>query len=194
MATCSCPAAVIGGGKDEQTMSATPLDVFLVFLKVGLFSFGGGYAVIPVITADVVQQYHWLTATQFADLLALAQMTPGPVMVNIATLVGYRTAGLAGALLGVLGVVLPTFTLMLVLTYYYRWLSERGLVNRLARAFYPVLVALLASAAFFLAANSPLTWQLLVIAGLTVAVMAWRRPNPFWILLIAGVLGLLLNL
>ncbi|MGD0622515.1 MAG: chromate transporter [Thermacetogeniaceae bacterium] len=175
-------------------MSATPLDVFLVFLKVGLFSFGGGYAVIPVITADVVQQYHWLTATQFADLLALAQMTPGPVMVNIATLVGYRTAGLAGALLGVLGVVLPTFTLMLVLTYYYRWLSERGLVNRLARAFYPVLVALLASAAFFLAANSPLTWQLLVIAGLTVAVMAWRRPNPFWILLIAGVLGLLLNL
>ncbi len=59
-----------------QTMSATPLDVFLVFLKVGLFSFGGGYAVIPAITADVVQQYHWLTATQFADLLALAQMTP----------------------------------------------------------------------------------------------------------------------
>ena len=126
MATCSCPAAVIGGGKDEQTMSATPLDVFLVFLKVGLFSFGGGYAVIPVITADVVQQYHWLTATQFADLLALAQMTPGPVMVNIATLVGYRTAGLAGALLGVLGVVLPTFTLMLVLTYYYRWLSSEA--------------------------------------------------------------------
>ena len=173
-------------------MSVSPLNLFLVFLKVGLFSFGGGYAVIPLITTDVVQKYHWLTATQFADMLALAQMTPGPVLVNTATLVGYRTAGLAGALCGVLGVVLPTFTLMLILTIYYRQLCQRGLVNRLARSFYPILVALLASAAFFLAANSSLTWQLPTIAGLTVAVMAWRRPNPFWILLIAGVLGLLI--
>ncbi len=107
---------------------------------------------------------------------------------NIATLVGYRTAGLAGALLGVLGVVLPTFTLMLVLTYYYRWPSERGLVNRLARAFtrsrWPCWPAWP-----LLAANSPLTWQLLVIAGADRGGHGLASPQSLLDPPIAGVLA-----
>lgn len=175
-------------------MTPASLLLFWVFFKVGIFSFGGGYAVLPLIANDVVQQYHWLTATQFADLLALAQLTPGPILVNTATLVGYRTAGAIGAVMALLGVLLPTFMVMLLLTCYYRRFSRQGPVQRLVRGFYPTLVALLVSTAFFLAANTPYSWQLPVIAGLTVAAMIWRRPNPFWILLIAGALGLLLSL
>ncbi|HHW40843.1 MAG TPA: chromate transporter [Syntrophomonadaceae bacterium] len=166
--------------------------LFWTFLKVGLFSFGGGYPVLPLIATEVVQRHHWLTAPQFANLLAIAQLVPGPVLVNTASLVGYRVGGFPGALVGALGVVLPTFIIMFVITYYYQLLYRHSLFRRLIRGFYPTLVALLAGATVFFAQSSPLSWKVVVIAGLTCGALATRRLNPFWILIGAAVLGGLL--
>jgi len=166
--------------------------LFWTFMKVGLFSFGGGYPVLPLIATEVVQRHHWLTASQFANLLAIAQLVPGPVLVNTASLVGYQVGGFSGALVGVLGVVLPTFIIMFVITYYYKLLYKHSLFRRLIRGFYPTLVALLASATVFFAQSSPFSWKVVVIAGLTCGAMATRRLNPFWILIGTAVLGVLL--
>ncbi|MDH7576602.1 MAG: chromate transporter [Bacillota bacterium] len=167
-------------------------DFLLTFVKIGLFSFGGGYAVVPLIAAEVVQHHQWLTASEFADLLALSQLTPGPLMVNTATFIGYRVGGVPGAALGTLGVVLPAFMIMLILTHYYRMFRERALVRRLLRGFYPVVVALLASATIFFARTTPFSWKVPVIAAFTCGTLATRRLDPFWTLIGAGCLGWLL--
>ncbi len=83
--------------------------LFFEFFKVGLFTFGGGYAMIPLIQKDIVEGHHWLTMEQFTDIVAIAEMTPGPIAVNSATFVGYKVAKLWGALVSTLGVVLPSF-------------------------------------------------------------------------------------
>ncbi len=169
-----------------------PFDFLMAFLKIGLFSFGGGYAVVPLIAVEVVQHHHWLTDSQLADLLALSQLTPGPLMINTATFIGYRVGGVSGALLGTLGIVFPAFLIMLFLTHYYKGFQESALIHRAIRGFYPIIVALLASAAVYFARSTPFSWKFPVIAGLTCGLLATRRLDPFWVLLGAAFLGWLL--
>ena len=83
------------------------LDLFLCFVQVGLFSIGGGYAAMPMIQAKAVEYYHWLTMSEFTDLMTIAEMTPGPITVNSATFVGIRMAGIPGALVATMGCILP---------------------------------------------------------------------------------------
>lgn len=84
------------------------LELFLSFLQIGLFSFGGGYAAMPLIQGQVVNGHHWLSMTEFTDLITISQMTPGPIAVNSATFVGIRIAGIPGALVATLGCILPS--------------------------------------------------------------------------------------
>jgi len=85
------------------------IQLFLEFFKVGLFTFGGGYAMIPLIQKDIVEGHRWLNMEQFADIIAIAEMTPGPIAVNSATFVGYKVAKFWGALVSTIGVILPSF-------------------------------------------------------------------------------------
>ncbi len=101
------------------------LQLFLAFLQVGAFSFGGGYAAMPLISAQVVDRYGWLTAADFADLVTISQMTPGPIAINSASFVGNQLAGIPGALVATAGVILPScifVTLIAVLYTRYRGL------------------------------------------------------------------------
>lgn len=147
---------------------------------------------IPLLAAEVVQRHGWLTASQFADLLALSQLTPGPIMVNAATFIGYRVGGISGAVLATVGVVLPAFLIILVLIYYYRRFRQNLLARRVSRGFYPVAVALLAGATLFFSETITFSWKTIGIASLSWAGLATRRLDPFWVLLTAAFLGRLL--
>lgn len=122
------------------------LQLFLSFLKVGTFSVGGGYAAIPFIQSEVVVGHGWLSAAEFADLVTISEMTPGPVTVNSATFVGMRIAGLGGAAAATLGVILPSLIIVSLLArLYYKYRSLSALRNVLA-CLRAAVVALIASA------------------------------------------------
>ncbi len=91
------------------------LELFLAFFRIGLFSFGGGYAAVPLIQSEIVDGHKWLEMSQFADLITIAEMTPGPIAVNSATFVGQQIAGLPGAIVCTLGCIMPSFLIVLLL-------------------------------------------------------------------------------
>ena len=94
------------------------LDLFLIFFKIGCFAFGGGYAVIPLISKYVVEEHAWISTREFIDLISISQMTPGPIAINSATFVGQNVHGLLGSILATAGLVLPQFILMMILGYF----------------------------------------------------------------------------
>ena len=94
------------------------LDLFLIFFKIGCFAFGGGYAVIPLISKYVVEEHAWISTREFIDLISFSQMTPGPIAINSATFVGQNVHGFLGSILATAGLVLPQFILMMILGYF----------------------------------------------------------------------------
>ena len=122
------------------------LQLFTTFFLIGLFSFGGGYAAMPWILSLVVEQRRWLTTAEYADLTAIAEMTPGPIGVNAATFVGTRMAGLPGALICTLGCITPSLIIVLCLAFLYAKYKDLALMKQILNRLRPVVVALVASA------------------------------------------------
>lgn len=125
---------------------STLLKLFFSFIRVGLFSVGGGYAAIPLIQNQIVEVYQLMTISEFTDLITIAEMTPGPISINSSTFVGIRLAGPFGALVCTIGCILPSFILCLTLAhFYYKYRSFQGVQIVLA-ALRPAVVALIGSA------------------------------------------------
>ncbi len=125
------------------------LELFWSFFRIGMFSFGGGYAMIPLIQSEI-QQHGWLTAAQFADIVAIAEMTPGPIAINSATYVGYMVAGIAGSLMATAGVTLPSLLLVLLVARFFARYQNNPLYMMVFYGIRPVVVGLIASAAIFI--------------------------------------------
>jgi len=122
------------------------LELFLVYLQIGAFSFGGGYAAMPLIQSLCVEKKGWLTMEEFADLTTIAEMTPGPIAVNSATFIGQKMAGLPGALVCTLGCVLPSFIIVLILAWLYTKFRELKTVKAVLAQLRPAVVAMIAGA------------------------------------------------
>ena len=134
--------------------------LFTMFFQIGFFSFGGGYAMLPLIFQSV-QEFGIMTAAEFSRLVALSQVTPGPIAVNAATYVGYKYAGFGGALTGTIGVALPSFLLVLTVMHFIRKFEESKSLNAVLYGVRPATVGLIASAVIFLAETSILNGPLL---------------------------------
>lgn len=128
-------------------------NLFIMFFRIGLFSFGGGYAMLPLIYQSV-QEFGIMTSAEFSRLVALSQVTPGPIAVNAATYVGYNYAGYAGATVATIGVALPSFILVLIVMHFIRKFDESKSLNAVLSGIRPATVGLIASAVIFLAENS----------------------------------------
>ena len=122
------------------------LELFFCFFKIGLFSFGGGYAAMSLIQNQVVLGHHWLEMSEFADLITIAEMTPGPIAVNAATFVGQRLAGLPGALICTLGCITPSLIIVLLLSWLYCRYSNLDTVQGVLVGLRPAVIAMIASA------------------------------------------------
>ena len=122
------------------------LKLFWAFFQIGLFSFGGGYAAVPLIQSQIVETNHWMEMSQFADLITIAEMTPGPIIVNSATFVGQQIAGLLGAIICTLGSVMPSLLIVLLLSWMYMKFRNLSTVQGILTGLRPAIVALIASA------------------------------------------------
>ncbi|MBR5056687.1 MAG: chromate transporter, partial [Bacteroidales bacterium] len=124
------------------------LQLFLSFLKIGFFGFGGGYAMLSLIQNEVVVRHGWITGSQLADIVAISQMTPGPIAINSATYVGYTVTGnVFGSLLATTAVCIPALTLMIAVTIFYRKLHSNRFVEGAMKWMRPMLAGMIGAAA-----------------------------------------------
>ncbi len=122
------------------------VELFLAFLQIGAFSFGGGYAAMPLIQEQVVEKYGWLSLSDFTDLVTISQMTPGPIAVNAATFVGENIAGIPGAVIATLGCILPSCIFVTVLAHFYLKYQKMAMLQGVLGSLRPAVVAMIFSA------------------------------------------------
>ena len=169
------------------------LQLFLSFLQVGAFSFGGGYAAMPLIRQQVITAHHWLTVSEFTDLISISQMTPGPIAINSATFVGIKIAGIPGAICATIGCVLPSCVIVGIISYFYIKYRHMDKLQNVLKMLRPAVVALIATAgvsilttAFFV---ETFKIHLVIIFSLCVILLTKYKWDPILVMLLAGVMN-----
>ena len=173
------------------------------FFRIGLFGFGGGYAILPLIGHEVVEKHHWATQGEFSDMLALSQMTPGPIAINAATFVGLRVAGLSGALAATVGCMLPSCELVTLLARLYLRYRKLSLLQGVLTSLRPAVVAMIASAGVSILVTAfwdeavtfaGTNWRLVVIFASSLLLLRRTKLSPILVMTLAGAANLLLEL
>ncbi|AFS77266.1 chromate transport protein ChrA [Gottschalkia acidurici 9a] len=166
--------------------------LFWAFFKVGMFSFGGGYAMLPFMQKEVIEVHNWLTPHDFLDILAIAQITPGPVSINTATFVGYQLKGVLGSIVATTAVVMPSFIIVLLISLFFEKFKKSKTVERIFKGLRPIILGLIASAAVDIGKGVFIDFKSVLIAILIFYLMAFRKVNTILIIVLSGVLGVLL--
>ncbi|MDA3845557.1 MAG: chromate transporter [Vallitaleaceae bacterium] len=176
------------------------LELFISFFKIGLFSYGGGYAMIPLISSEIVK-HQWLAEAEFIKIIGIAQMTPGPIAVNAATFVGYSTAGLLGALVSTLGVAMPSVLIIMLISKLFFEHNQHPLVKSIFKYIRPIIAGLVFASAIMIArttiivkANSldemPYFQVETILIMLVILVIYLKKKlHPIILITIAGLLG-----
>lgn len=159
-----------------------------IFLKIGLIFFGGGYVLIPLLHRIMVDQLHWLTLTEFLDGVALSQLTPGPLAM-MATFVGFKAGGVAGALVATVFIFLPGTILMLFLASRYERLRSMELVKAALDGILPAVVGLVAAAAYAMGKTSLLTIRDFLLLAAGFLILQFTSVSPMFVILGAGAVG-----
>ena len=165
------------------------LDLFISFFKIGAFSFGGGYAMLPLIEEEVIQVHAWITTTEFIDVLAIAEMTPGPIAVNSATFLGYKVAGVLGSTVATFGVILPSFLVMSLIFHFVFKFKNSKYVDWVFKGIRPVVLGLIAAAAISVGRSTFVDIPSVIIAVFLFYIVAFRKFNPISAIVVAGILG-----
>lgn len=166
--------------------------LFLIFLKIGAFSFGGGYAVLSLIQEEVIDGNGWISPEDFIDIVAISEMTPGPIAVNSSTFVGYKVGALAGSTLATLGVVLVPITITLLVSVYYNKFKHLKQVTWVIRGIRPAVMGLIAAACIKIGKASLVDFKGVIIALLVFFGVYKLKINPIIAIIISGVLGVIL--
>ncbi|MDK2854971.1 MAG: chromate transporter [Bacillota bacterium] len=169
------------------------LNLFLTFFKIGLFSFGGGYAMIPLIQREIVTLHRWLTMSQFIDVIAISQVTPGPIAINAATFVGYKVAGVWGSAAATAGVVMPSVLVSLGLTWAFLRYRSLAVVKAMFTGIRPAVVALIVAATLSILPSSITNFAGLLIALLAFLAIRYFKLDPILALVLAAAIGILIG-
>jgi len=167
------------------------IKIFWEFFKIGLFTFGGGYAMIPLIEKEIVNTHHWLTLEQFVELIAIAEMTPGPIAVNSATFVGYKVAKFWGAVVSTLGVVLPSFLIIWAIASVFFSFQDNQIVQAAFKGLKPAILALIIVAALSITKIAIADYKSVLILVFVVIAVWILKIHPILALLISGIIGIM---
>ncbi|MBQ9827133.1 MAG: chromate transporter [Lachnospiraceae bacterium] len=170
------------------------LSLFLTFLMIGAFTFGGGYAMIPVIQREIVDKHHWLEKDDLLEMLAVSESTPGPIAVNSATYVGYKVAGTGGAFLSTLGVVLPAFVIMSRLSLVLEAFSTLRAVRYAFIGIRACVLALVLKAFISMFKQCPKDILSLVIMAAAAAIVTFTGISPIYVILGCAAVGIAFTL
>lgn len=178
------------------------LQLFLSFFQVGLFSFGGGYAALPLIEEQVIHQNNWLSNTEFIDIVTISQMTPGPIAINMSTFVGTKVAGIPGSVIATLGCIAPSGIIVVILAKVYYKYKGIPLMDGILKGLRPAVVALIASAGLtiFLTAMfgtdslsiafGDLNWISVVLFLIGLAILRKTKLGPIHVMTLSGLAGI----
>lgn len=178
-------------------MITTLLQLVWSYLKIGFFGFGGGYAMLSLIHSEVVVRNEWLTNGEFSDIIAISQMTPGPIALNSATYIGYEVAGVLGSMVATTAVCIPALTLMMLLTRFFLKLHNNRYVQSVVLAMRPVVVGMIMSAALLLVFPHSddgrsfidgWSWLIFALALLGSA----KKINPILLIVVSGIAGVVI--
>lgn len=165
------------------------LESFGIFFKIGTFTMGGGYAMIPLIEDEIVNKRKWISKEDYIDLLAISQSAPGIFAVNIAIFIGYKLKGIRGSLLTALGTILPSFLIILAIAIFFQSFQHNPVVERIFKGIRPAVVALIAAPTFSMAKTAKIN-KYTVFIPLLSTLLIWRLGvSPIYIIILAGVGG-----
>ena len=173
------------------------LQLFYSYLKIGFFGFGGGYAMLSLIQNEVVVQNEWMTNAEFADIVAVSQMTPGPIAINSATYVGYTVAGFWGSVVATVSVCLPALTLMILITRFFLHLRDNHYVKGVIAGMRPVVTGMIGAAVLLLMFPESKdgasfvdgwSWALFTVA----MIASYKKVNPILLIFLSAIAGIVI--
>lgn len=167
------------------------LKLFISFLKIGGFSFGGGYAMLPLIEKEIIDIHGWMTASEFIDILAVVEMTPGPIAINSATFIGYKVAGVWGSVVATLAVILPSIVIILIIAHFLSKFKDSPYVEWAFRGIRPVVLGLILSASIGVSKNAFIDFKSVIIGGVLFYLISFKKLHPILAIVIAGTIGAL---
>ena len=171
------------------------LQLFFSYLKIGFFGFGGGYAMLSLIQNEVVVRNGWLTGAEFADIVAVSQITPGPIAINSATYIGYAVAGIWGSVVATFAVCLPAMTLMILITRFFLKLHDNKYLTGVITGMKPVVIGMILPAALLLMfpksddeANFIDAWSWIFFGGCLIG--SYFKVNPILLIVMSAAAGI----
>ncbi|WP_027624363.1 chromate transporter [Clostridium lundense] len=167
------------------------IELFLSFLKIGAFSFGGGYAMLPLIEREIVNNKKWISYQEFSDIIGISQMTPGPIAINSATFVGYKVGGFWGSFFATLGVISFSFLLVSIATHYILKFKKSKVLSAALMGMRPALIGLIISAFLSLAKGAYKDLKSIIIGIIIMGILLSKKLHPILVIILAGVLGVI---
>ena len=167
------------------------LDLFLTFMKIGAFTFGGGYAMIPLIQKEVCENKKWLNEKDISDIVAISESTPGPIAINAATFVGYKTSGFLGACIATLGVVLPSFLIISLISLVLTQFQDIRAVQYAFMGIRAAVLALILKALWMMFRTTKKKVISYIIMGLSLVLTAFMKTDAVFVIIGCGLFGLL---
>lgn len=167
------------------------LKFFLTCNKIGAFTLGGGYAMIPIMEQEFVDKNRWMERQEFMDIMVVAQTTPGIFSIDMASHIGYKLRGVWGGIVGALGIALPSILAIIVIAMFFRTFKDNPWVMKFFCGVRPAVVALIAAPCFKMAKTAKITLRTLWIPVVCCALIALLGVSPIWIIIAAGVAGYL---
>ncbi|MFI3317580.1 MAG: chromate transporter [Rikenellaceae bacterium] len=171
------------------------LQLFISYIKIGFFGFGGGYAMLSLIHNEVVVQRTWVSNAELSDIIAISQMTPGPIAINSATYIGYTVAGIWGSIIATIASCLPALTLMIVVTRFFFLLRDNHIVKRVMSTMHPVVIGMICAAAITLifpedksGANFIDAWSWILFGA--ALILGYRKFNLMWLIVLSALAGI----
>lgn len=176
--------------KNKNLKSNPLLTLFITFLKIGAFTFGGGYAMLPLVQGEIVDRHGYISEKVFMDIIAIAEATPGVIAVNTATFVGYQVAGVLGAVLSTLAVVLPSFVIISLIAPVYTLFRDNVWVSAGLQGLRAGVIVLIIGALIRMIKKSDKNIFLFVLSGTAFVIAAFTDLNVIWVILAGAVLGI----
>jgi len=167
------------------------LELFIIFFKIGTFTIGGGYAMVPLIEKEVVDKKEWIDRKDFVEMLALAQSAPGPIAVDVAVFVGYKVAGVPGSIVAVFGAIFTAFATLIVIAMYFSGIKDNPVVERVFKGIRPAVVALIAAPVLRLGKSAKINKKTIIIPIFTVVLIAFLNVNPIYVVVVSALGGIL---
>jgi chromate transporter len=173
-------------------MIQSVFDLFWSFVKVGSFSFGGAYSLIPLIEKEVVENHHWLSRDEFIKVLGMVEIFPGAISIKFATYTGYKTAGIAGAVAANLGNILTPAVLILMFTYIYSIYEKNILVTKAFNGIKYAVIGMIAAIMYQYAVKNGGTWQEYLLLAVGAGLVLFFKLHPAYVVVIAAIIGMIL--